>query len=164
MAKQTGDYRITGTYDDVTYYKMDGQYYARKKSGLKGSRVKRDPAFKRTMEWARRLAAGSQLASKVYRSLPRPEQVYALFCRLKSTAIGALKEGKQNAEVLALLRCYLAKERKAAAPPRAKDQSKVAVRTVPDFIQSLFRVWGNRNGNLWRPARRPLRLMRVPRE
>jgi hypothetical protein len=35
MAKQTGDYKITGTYDGVTYYKMDGQYYARAKSRLR---------------------------------------------------------------------------------------------------------------------------------
>jgi hypothetical protein len=104
MAKQTGEYKITGTYDDVTYYFMEGQYYARKKSRLKGERVKRAKEFKRTMESARRLAAGSQQASKIYRSLPRTEQVYTLFCTLKSAAIKALKEGKSEAEVQELLR------------------------------------------------------------
>jgi hypothetical protein len=104
MAKQTGEYKITGTYDDVTYYLMEGQYYARKKSSLKGERVKRDKRFRRTMEWAQRMAVGSQLASKVYRTLPREEQVYALFCTLKSAAIRALKEGKGLEEVKGLLK------------------------------------------------------------
>jgi hypothetical protein len=36
MAKQIGDIKITGTYDNVTYYKMDGEYYARSKSSLTG--------------------------------------------------------------------------------------------------------------------------------
>ena len=103
MAKQTGDYKITGTYDDVTYYKMDGQYYARKKSRLSRERVKRAKEFARTMEWARRLALGSQLASRVYRSLSRNDQVYALFCRLKSAAMQALKEGREVAKVKCLL-------------------------------------------------------------
>ena len=94
MAKQVGDIVIVGTIDDITFYRMDGQYYARKKTSLTGKRVKKDPKFKRTMESARRLARGSQLASKVYRSLPRNEQVYALYKELKSVAVRALKEGK----------------------------------------------------------------------
>jgi hypothetical protein len=56
MAKQIGEFKITGTYDDVTYYEMEGQYYARKKSSLKGARVKKDPRFKRTIQCAQRLA------------------------------------------------------------------------------------------------------------
>ena len=103
MAKQTGEYKITGTYDDVTYYKMEGQYYARAKSSLKGSRVKRDPRFRRTMQNAHRFGKGNQLASKVYRSLPKEAQVYALFTELKSIAILAIKEGKSEAEVMELL-------------------------------------------------------------
>lgn len=107
MAKQTGAYKITGTYDDVTYYKMEEQYYARKKSSLKGERVKKDPRFQRTMEWAERLGRATQLASKVYRSLPRQEQVYALFCTLKSAAMRALKEGKEVEEVKGVLKTII---------------------------------------------------------
>jgi hypothetical protein len=112
MAKQTGAYKITGTYDGVTYYQMEGQYYARAKSSLKGTRVKRDPRFKRTMEWAERLARGSQLASKVYRSLPRQEQVYVLFCNLKSATIQALKEGKGVEEVKGVLKTIISTKNK----------------------------------------------------
>jgi hypothetical protein len=65
MANQTGEFKITGTYDDITYYNMDGKSYAHSKSSLKGKGVKKDPRFKRTMQSAQRLARGSQLASKL---------------------------------------------------------------------------------------------------
>jgi hypothetical protein len=55
------------------------------------------------MQSARRFGRGNQLASKVYRSLPGEEQVYALFCRLKSAAMQALKKGKGVEEVRQLL-------------------------------------------------------------
>ena len=149
MAKQTGEYKITGTYDDVTYYKMEGQYYARKKSSLKGTRVKRDPRFKRTMEWAGRLARGSQLASEVYRSLPREEQVYALFCTLKSTAIRGLKEGKSEAEVVQLLRVRVAAENGAYGNARQvvgamKKPQAVALKTGTEYS----RIGVSREGRL----------------
>jgi hypothetical protein len=103
MAKQVGDIIIVGTIDDITFYIMEGKGYARKKSRLTGKRVKKDPKFKRTMQSAQRLGRGSQMASKVYRSLPRAEQVYALYKELKSMAIRTLKEGKSEAEVMELL-------------------------------------------------------------
>lgn len=64
------------------------------------------------MQSAHRFGKGNQLASKVYRSLPRAEQVYGLFKALKRIAILAIKEGKSEAEVLGLLhqRVEMAKE------------------------------------------------------
>ena len=103
MAKQIGDIILEGTIDDITFYKMEGKGYARMKTSLTGKRVKKDPRFKRTMQSAYRLGRGSQLASKVYRSLPRAEQVYALYKELKSMAIRTLKEGKSEAEARELL-------------------------------------------------------------
>ncbi|WP_410966294.1 hypothetical protein, partial [Salmonella sp. SAL4449] len=67
MAKQAGDIKITGTIEDITFYRMVGRYYARMKSSLTGQRVKKDTAFAGTMRSAARLALGSQLASKTYR-------------------------------------------------------------------------------------------------
>jgi hypothetical protein len=104
MARQAGKFKITGTIDDVTYYKMDGQYYARKKSSLKGKRVKKDPRFKRTMQSAHRLGRGSQLASRLYRSLSRQEQVKVLYKELKSLAIRVLKDGRSEEEILVILK------------------------------------------------------------
>jgi hypothetical protein len=117
MAKQIGEIKIVGTFADITFYKMDGQYYARKKTSLTGKRVKRDPKFARTMASARRLGRGSQLASKVYRSLPRTEQVYAVYKYLKRLAVLALKEGAVEAEVFVMLQRRVGK---AAAPEKKK--------------------------------------------
>ena len=39
MARQSGHIFITGTLDDVTYYKMYGIYYARMKSSLSRKKV-----------------------------------------------------------------------------------------------------------------------------
>jgi hypothetical protein len=103
MATQIGDIKIRGTIAGITFYKMQGGYYARRQSSLTGARVKRDPRFRRTMASAHRLALGSRLASSVYRSLPRAEQVYALFCRLKRAAIAALKQGMEAEVVKCLL-------------------------------------------------------------
>lgn len=110
MARQTGDIIIEGTIDDITFYKMEGKGYARSKSYLKGERVRRDPRFRRTMQSANRFGRGNQLAAKVYRSLPRQEQMYGLFKELKRIAILTLKEGKGEAEVLMLLQQRVAKE------------------------------------------------------
>ena len=103
MARQAGSVFIEGTIEDLTFYIVDGIGYVRRKSSLTGKRVKKDPKFARTMQSAERLKLGSQLASKVYRSLPKEEQVYKLFKQLKSIAILALKEGKEEAGVLLLL-------------------------------------------------------------
>jgi hypothetical protein len=109
MAKQIGDIKIRGTIAGITFYRMEGQYYARRQSSLTGKRVKSDPRFRRTMASANRLGRGSQLASKVYRSLPRTEQVYALFKELQRMAMAALKEGWSEEAVLFLLEAHVAK-------------------------------------------------------
>jgi hypothetical protein len=107
MAKQVGEIKIRGTVAGITFYRMEGQYYARRKSSLSGERMKRDKRFSRTMQSANRLGRGSQLASRVYRALPKDEQVYALFCTLKRTAIRALKEGRGEVEALELLEALI---------------------------------------------------------
>jgi hypothetical protein len=145
MAKQIGDIIITGTIDDITFYQMDSQGYARKKSSLTGKRVKKDPRFKRTMESARRLGRGSQLASKVYRSLPRAEQVYALFKELKRMAVLGIKEGKNEAEVLKLLEQYpatsaLTKSASQTIPHNNRLKRAAGVGPCP----TLYRVYGRK--------------------
>ena len=117
MAKQTGAIIIEGTIDDITFYKMDGKGYVRSKSRLRGERVKRDPRFRRTMQSANRFGKGNQLASTVYRSLPREQQVYALFKELKRIAILAIKEGNSESEVLMLLQEQVAAESRISGCP-----------------------------------------------
>lgn len=88
MARQAGEYFITGTYDNVTFYEMDGQHYARMKSSLSGKRVIRDARFKRTMEHAMIFGKANKIASELYRQLPREEKGriarYALISKCRS--------------------------------------------------------------------------------
>ena len=161
MAKQAGDIIIIGTIDDITFYVMEGKGYARKKSRLTGKRVKKDPKFKRTMQSAHRLGRGSQLASKVYRSLPKTEQVYTLYKELKRIAVLALKEGKGETDVMLML------ERKVK--PSKPTRSRVLVNTngqpiaisSPLFTKRLFRV---RSAGKCRRRKRPMCTGEVFRE
>jgi hypothetical protein len=140
MAKQAGDIIIVGTIDDITFYQMDGQGYARRKSSLKGTRVKKDPRFKRTMKSADRMARSSQLASQVYRSIPREEQVYALFTELKSVAIYAFKEERSEEEVWVLLQQRLVKTESEA--PEGDGQTDAPIVKGVQQAPKLFKVYG----------------------
>jgi hypothetical protein len=145
MAKQTGDIIIVGTIDDITFYEMEGKGYARRKSSLTGKKVKKDPRFKRTMQSAHRFGRGNQLASKVYRSLPRQEQVYALFKELKSIAILAIKEGKSEGEVMKLLQQRVAKTNRVEKTKAVLVRPVVGSKTGQTLKRlRLFRVYGGR--------------------
>lgn len=82
MAKQAGPFFITGTIDQICFYRMDGSYYARVKSSLDGKRVKKDPAFRETMRYAELMGKASSVASLVYRTLPEEQKVKGLFRKL----------------------------------------------------------------------------------
>ena len=160
MAKQTGNIIIVGTIDDITFYEMEGKGYARSKSCLKGERVKRDPRFRRTMQSAHRLGKGSQLASKVYRSLPREAQVYGLFKELKRLAVLTLKEGKGEEAVLALLQERVGKKQEAqktgaATTPPKRD----AVPSRPPCVKKLFGARGGKRHKRIGSGRKPQALV-----
>jgi len=125
MARQTGDIVITGIIDDMTFYKMEGAYYVRMKSSLTGKRFWRDRAFDGSRRSCKRLGRGSALASKVYRSLPREERQYALFCLLKREAIALLKKGMGEEEVLSVLHGGIA-GRIVAKKSRKRLKKKIA--------------------------------------
>jgi hypothetical protein len=104
MAEQVGTIRITGTVDGACFYKMGGKYFARQKSTLSGRRVKQDPAFMKTMWYARLLARASVIASGVYRQLPEGKKERRLYRHLTGEAMKLLKSGKSRAEVILLLK------------------------------------------------------------
>src|ERR1043166_6789363 len=104
MAKQVGPYFISGgTVSDLTFYKMDGQYYVRQKSSLSRKRVLKDSKFKRTMENAGVLGKGSKIASKIYRSLDKSTRKRSVYNKLTGMVMGLLKEGKKEEEIISEL-------------------------------------------------------------
>lgn len=103
MAKQAGPVYLTGTVGMVCFYKMQGKYYARLKSSLTGRRVKKDPAFRRTMENANILGEASRIASAVYRSVAPEEKNRQLYRTMTGMAIRLLKQNISPIRALAIL-------------------------------------------------------------
>ena len=112
MARQTGKTNLLGRVGNVVYYKMNGRYYARAVSSLSGRRVKRDPKFKRTMEFAKIFGVASKLASELHRSLPAEIQNYKLYRKITGQANQLLKAGMTQEEVVSRLRKMFKSEKR----------------------------------------------------
>jgi len=132
VAKQIGAYKITGTIDNICFYQMEGEYYARQKSSLTGKRVKKDPAFAGTMESANLLGSASKLASLIKRSFPKEEQCRELFHMLTGKVMLLMRDGIGDEEIKAMLSFVLKKE------DNEVDSSTIVKRlTVTDY-RSVF--------------------------
>ncbi|NII24017.1 hypothetical protein HB364_02920 [Pseudoflavitalea sp. X16] len=110
MAKQiAGLCFLEGTFDDLTFYKMDGQYYARAKSSLSSKRVKTAPEFRRTMRSAGRLARASKIGAHIYKALPPGWRQFWMYRSFTGEAFTLLKENAYtDEEVKQLLwKCYV---------------------------------------------------------
>jgi hypothetical protein len=70
MAQQCGPLFFECTWDDLTFYKMEGRYFLRKKSRLTREKVLKHPAFTKTRFYADRLVTASKIASSIYSDLP----------------------------------------------------------------------------------------------
>lgn len=97
MAKQVGEYRFVGTTEDgLCFYKMEGEYYVRRKSCLTGKMFRTRKCFEGSRRSCVRLARGSQIAATVYADFEKQTGMYK---QLKSRAIALLKEGLPEEEV-----------------------------------------------------------------
>jgi len=99
MSKQCGPVYITGTVKGICYYRMNGKYYARRKSTLSRKRVKKDKAFALTRKYAELLGAASSIAARVYRLLPKGRKQLSLYRAMTGQAMGMLKQGVSEEEV-----------------------------------------------------------------
>ena len=91
MAKAAGNIKITGTVDNICFYKLDGEYFARSKSSLEGKRVKNDPAFKRTMAHAQLLAHASKIASGIYKNVSEEDKSIKTYREIVGKVMKELK-------------------------------------------------------------------------
>ncbi|PWV50575.1 hypothetical protein [Chitinophaga sp. S165] len=103
MPKFIGVPPFVGTQDNLTIYLMNGEYIVRTKSSLTGKRVKRDPAFAKTMMYAGWLKQASKIASVVYQQMPSDERIYKQYRQLTGKAMSLLKEGFHVADVIIML-------------------------------------------------------------
>jgi hypothetical protein len=117
MAKIVGGVPpFVGTRDNLTIYLMNGDYIVRSKSSLTGKRVKRDPAFAKTMKYAGWLKQGARIASVVYRQIPADERAYKQYRELTGNAMTLLKEGFDTGDVIVMLEAaYLCRPMESSA-------------------------------------------------
>lgn len=99
MSKQCGPVYITGTVKGICYYRMNGKYYARRKSTLSRKRVKRDRAFALTRKYAELLGQASSIAAQVYRLLPKAQKKLSLYRAMTGQAMKMLKQGASEEEI-----------------------------------------------------------------
>ena len=123
---------LVGTYDDITFYKMEGAYYARMKSSLTGKKFRTHSAFAGSRRSCNRFGRGNKLASMVYKEIPEEERKYEVFCRMKSAAIAMLKAGKEENDVIEGLRAL-----KPVIKPK-KPNKKYKIRLFVPFNSCLF--------------------------
>ena len=141
MAKQVGDIKVTGTIDDICFYRMEGKYYVRMKSSLTGKRFWRDKAFEGSGRSCARFASGNRLASQVYRSLEKEKRSYPLFCSLKTQAIELIRKGLGEEDVIHTLQSYLQeaiRKKTKARPVKKKCRTEGRLRVPMDDIPLFF--------------------------
>jgi hypothetical protein len=99
MARQiAGLCFLQGTFDDLTFYKMEGRYYVRVKSSLTGKRVKTSPEFKWTMIYARLLARASKIGAHIYKALPPGWRQFWMYRSFTGEAFTLLKQNPYTDE------------------------------------------------------------------
>ncbi len=157
MAKQiAGLCFLEGTFDDLTFYKMDGQYYVRVKSTLSSKRVKTSPEFKWTMIYARLLARASKIGSAVYNGLPPGWRQFWMYRSFTGEAFTILKENSYTDDQVKelLWKCYVEywEQQKAADPADPIWQPKpVMVRKRRKYSpESIMRKKDKYGKPLWR--------------
>lgn len=127
MAKQSGNIKIIGTIDDISFYKSVDGYLARKKSSLDGKRYKKEAAFEGSRRSNERLVKSQEMASKLYRSLPEEERKYIIFKTLRTLGYKAFKEGKKEKQVLQIMKVWL-------------NQFKIVEAKIERMLSSRFEI------------------------
>jgi len=103
MAKQTGIIKVRGTVGGITFYKLNGDYYARKKTSLNKERVLRDVAFAGSRRSSGLFGTAAKIAKVIYRRLPVQKKGHGVIGMLTSKANRMLHEGMPADDALELL-------------------------------------------------------------
>lgn len=128
--KQIGGlcYPLVKTIDDLVFYKLGEEYYARKKSTLSSERVKTSPEFIRTMVHAGLLARASKIGATVYKALPPGWRQFWMYRSFTGEAFILLQDNPYDDEAVKQLlwKCYVEywEQRKAVDPDNPIFQPK----------------------------------------
>lgn len=105
------------TRDNICIYKMYGQYYIRAASTLDGKRVKKDPRFRKTMQYAALLTNASHIGSIVYNQLPLHRKKHTLYRTLTEEAMQCIKYQWTEEDIVAYLLHYVQQPVTIQPPP-----------------------------------------------
>lgn len=94
MARQDSLLKIKGELDGISFYKSNGQYFARKKGGIEAARLASDPAFARTRENISEFGLTAK-ATKLLRDTLRPLMLNASGKKLHGRLTSILSEVKK---------------------------------------------------------------------
>jgi len=100
MAKQTGIIKVRGTVGGITFYKLNGGYYARRKTSLDKERVLRDAVFAGSRRSSALFGTAAKIAKVVYRRLSVQKKGHGVIGKLTAKANELLHEGVVAEEVL----------------------------------------------------------------
>ncbi len=103
MARQIGPIKVSGTLDDLTFYKMDGEYLARKKTSLNKKRVMKDAAFENSRKAMVEFGVVSKFCARLYRQLPKQYRGKGIQQRMTGKARNLFLEGYDENTVAELL-------------------------------------------------------------
>ena len=144
MARQLGPLFVTGTVYDITFYKMFEIYYARMKSSLSRKKVLTSPRFARTRMHANQLAEASQIASQLYKSVPKEAKNMKFFRSIVGKAKILLASGEERETVLKILSNLLFTQAKPSTLKQAKKS------------KANERIYVNKKGRLvWKELNSP---------
>ncbi|NII25499.1 hypothetical protein HB364_10425 [Pseudoflavitalea sp. X16] len=90
----------------------------RTRSSLTGERVKKDPAFRKTMQFAGLLAKASRIGSAVYALVPADRKQHSLYRKLTGEAMTWLKYQWKETDIIEYLTKQYAGQEKPVSEPR----------------------------------------------
>ena len=103
MAKQMGDILISGTLDNLTFYRDGDQYLIRKKTSLTKKRVMKDPAFERSRQAMAEFGLVSKFCARLYRQLPKNKRGKGIQQKMTGRARTLFLEGNDEEKVREVL-------------------------------------------------------------
>ncbi len=99
MARVTGNIKLEGTIDNITFYRMEGRYLARRKAGVTGKEFRNSPAFRRSRvssDAFGRASKGARIFRRAFSSLPDIFPAPRLNSRLTGVMIKAFLDGSKD--------------------------------------------------------------------
>src|SRR6478672_8626086 len=103
MPRQKG-IKISGTFDDLTFYGVKGNYYVKNKSSINAKRIKTDPSFTKFRERSTQFSEATKIASSIYRSYPKGKKKLGVFQKICAKVYKHLLEGKTETEIRQLIK------------------------------------------------------------